>query len=101
LATVAEEPRRSVPRMVGDFLREAAVLVIVFYPLERYFRVSEKLIPEPIPVRPIIALSLLLLVMGMALEKIDFGAMALRCINIIVDTLGSLEAAIQKGRGPR
>lgn len=30
--------RREKPQMLGDFLREAAVLILVFYPLEQYLR---------------------------------------------------------------
>lgn len=35
--------RRTVPEMVGEFLREAAVLVFVFVPLIRVFELGETL----------------------------------------------------------
>jgi hypothetical protein len=68
--------------MLGDFLREAAVLVIVFYPLDQYFNaMAPGRITNPVPIRRIVQLSVLLLAGGMALERIDFGALALRGLN--------------------
>lgn len=69
--------------MIGDFLREAAVLVIVFYPLDRYLHDVEYPADatKTLPVHQIIELSLLLLATGIVLEKVDFGAIVVRVID--------------------
>jgi hypothetical protein len=86
--------------MLGDFLREAAVLVIVFYPLERYFNLQHPdRVGDPPSGRTVIGLSLLLLIAGMALERIDFGALAVWCLDIAVGTLSSIRDRISKRRG--
>ena len=86
-----EDNPKSVPRMLGEFLREVAVLVIVFYPLDMYIN---SLVPgfkaaESVSARKIIGISLLLLAAGMALEKIDFGLLAIRIIDPILGILTS------------
>lgn len=67
--------------MLGDFLREAAVLVIVFYPLDRYFNDQHPESGNIVPVKIVAGLSSLLLIAGMMLEKLDFGKIAILCID--------------------
>lgn len=85
--------------MLGDFLREAAVLVIVFYPLDRYFSLSSspsQRLPDPVPVRRIIELSVLLLVTGMLLERVNFGSMALRSLDWVLRRLTAIREWLGK-----
>ena len=58
--------RQSVADMVGEFLREAAVLITVFAPLDRF------VLNQPLTltfVGAIVALSISLLVLGMGFER--------------------------------
>jgi hypothetical protein len=62
---LSEHEKSSVAEMLGEFLRETAVLVLVFVPLEFY---------KNWPVSPywiigIVAFSLLMLLGGIALER--------------------------------
>lgn len=85
--------------MLGDFLREAAVLVIVFYPLDRYFNLSStspQHLSDPVPVRRIIELSLLLLVAGMLLERVNFGSMTLRSLDWVLRRLTAVREWLGK-----
>lgn len=70
--------------MVGAFLREAAVLIIVFFPMDRYFEFMHEglhpqhpTISDTIPVRTIVEISVTLLAVGIILEKVDFGQLVL------------------------
>jgi hypothetical protein len=76
--------------MLGDFLREAAVLVIVFFPLEYFKALSGLPFPpgqQTVRLRTVAQLSGILLVAGMALEKIDFGRMAIRLLDYGIEFL--------------
>ncbi len=84
--------------MVGDFLREAAVLVIVFYPLDRYFNIqSPEHINNSIPVSKIVGLSVLLLISGIALERLDFGVLAITCVDRAVVGLTWVRSKLERG----
>lgn len=68
--------------MFGDFLREAAVLVMVFYPLDRYFSyMHQEHVTNTVPVSQIVGLSAILLIAGIVLERVDFGVITLRIVN--------------------
>jgi hypothetical protein len=87
--------------MLGDFLREVAVLVIVFYPLDTYIDSLHEgaRVGEMLSRGRVIALSLALLVAGMALEKLDFGRLG---IGILDSVLGILTTwRIRLGREGR
>lgn len=80
------QDRKSAPRLIGDFLREAAVLIIVFYPLDRYLRLQDR--PEDatkiVPVHQVILISLLLLTIGILLEIVDFKRLFVRFVNWMI-----------------
>ena len=65
---VANKKTRDVLEMLGDFFREAAVLVTVFFPLDFALQ-SRNALSMPFLIL-ICCLSLLLLIMGIALEKL-------------------------------
>ena len=81
--------------MLGEFLREAAVLVIVFYPLD-LFKHPDKDHPPTVTVHQTFELSLLLLACGIVLEKIDFGAMTVRIIDVAVSLLTRLRNLVTR-----
>ena len=91
-----DEKRRSVPRMLGDFLREAAVLVVVFFPLENYFRglAGNAVAAPPTPLVRVVELSAGLLIAGMMLEKIDFGHLAVRLLDYTLERLAALKGRL-------
>ncbi len=86
--------------MLGDFLREVAVLVIVFYPLDTYIN---SLVPgfktaEILSAKKVIGISLLLLASGMALERVEFGQLAIRILDPILGILTSWRIKLGRGR---
>jgi hypothetical protein len=63
---VAEGEKRSVPEMLGEFLRETSVLVLVFVPLELYTQHAASLLKT---ICVVFLTSTILLVLGMWLER--------------------------------
>ena len=87
------EKRRSVPQLLGDFLREAAVLVIVFFPLESYFKPVNA--ADQVPLRRVVELSAGLLAAGIMLEKIDFGRLAVKLLDYGVEILTAMRDSLK------
>lgn len=87
------------PQLLGDFLREAAVLVIVFFPLDSYFRSANGATTQVDQghLKWVAELSAGLLVAGIMLEKIDFGHMAVRLLDYWVDVLLAVRERLQGG----
>lgn len=76
-----DEQSKSVARLIGDFLREAAVLVLVFYPID-LLRDVDTGHPLPLSVNKILWASGLLLAFGIALEKVDFGGITVKLLDV-------------------
>lgn len=97
------ETTERVSSMVGEFLREAAVLIIVFFPMDRYFEAlngtqnSGIAVSDAIPISTIVRISGALLFIGIALEKVDFGRLILWALDRFIDGLHRIKQAMKKG----
>jgi hypothetical protein len=60
------QERRSVAEMIGEFMRELALLILVFVPLDRLFRASGKRFWFEFGA--CVALSLMVLAIGVVIE---------------------------------